>query len=283
MTIEARDHTPGSFWDSITKTPDGQREFRWRQSLVKAKESVISNSELKGYITPQYAQLLRSIHTSTGDSESTSLKKVKTSLALRQRLQEYGIAEKLTANIGSGTDWEFPVALGARNITMIDPSYNGKYLTNELLQRVRQFDPRAIVDVGNRHQIIFDIDVGNGKEKVALHLDPSDVKRHISPKPYEFTVECSGPSKNANRSFLPIHPRFISNLNKDSLILSLDFPHDVLFSDDLGLKDVGTDGYHLYKVKDWASLTAASKRIEKPLDPSTVALRRMHKQRKKNS
>lgn len=98
----------------------------------------------KGIITPQFADLLRHIHTSTaGYQEGANLRKINIILALRNKLLAEEISGKRIAYIGSGDDWRFAVALGARNVDMVDPLFAQEEYRHKLFDDIKNIDPSA--------------------------------------------------------------------------------------------------------------------------------------------
>jgi len=70
--------------------------------------------------------------------------------------------------IGSGTDIEYPLALGGRIIILVDPILQNPQAQEELVTKLKHVSPRAVSITGN--QIAFKFDFGEGEENVTVDL-----------------------------------------------------------------------------------------------------------------
>ena len=78
--------------------------------------------------------------------------------------------------IGSGTDIEYPLALGGRNIIMVDHILKDEIIQKEVVEKVRKLIEEEPIVSGQK--IDFSFDFGNGKESVSVEL----VAKSYSPK-----------------------------------------------------------------------------------------------------
>jgi hypothetical protein len=71
--------------------------------------------------------------------------------------------------IGSGTDIEYPLALGGRIIVMVDPLLGHEEARKELLEKVQKYSGANLVESDNGI-IDFPFDFGSGEESVKVEL-----------------------------------------------------------------------------------------------------------------
>lgn len=80
--------------------------------------------------------------------------------------------------IGSGTDVEYPLALGGRNIVMVDPILEDEQAINELIGKIKTLTDQDVQN--NFGKITFTFDFGSGSENVVVEL---------ATRPYDKTIE----------------------------------------------------------------------------------------------
>lgn len=86
------------------------------------------------------------------------------------------LKEKSTVYLGSGTDIEYPLALGARNIEMVDYIFEDERAKEEVIARLNAVNVRNIrISNGG---IKFDFDFGQGLELVSVALEPKAFDPH---------------------------------------------------------------------------------------------------------
>ncbi len=83
--------------------------------------------------------------------------------------------------IGSGTDVEYPLALGGRHIIMVDPILEDEEAVQELVTRVENLTKESVDR--DRSRVTFTFDFGDGKEPVVVELVP---------KAYDPSLESAG-------------------------------------------------------------------------------------------
>jgi hypothetical protein len=73
-----------------------------------------------------------------------------------------------TVYLGAGTDVEYPLALGARNITLVDPILEDEKVQQEVIERVRNLI--GVEPTINGETLRFKFDFGEGEEEVEVEL-----------------------------------------------------------------------------------------------------------------
>src|SRR3989344_4494211 len=120
MTQEAK---PGT-WSDQTRVKDIKRQTREdERNARRFRKRLLADLLNRGEITPQFATFLSKIRSSTTDPENARLLKIQSIVATRNLMDQCHIAKRVTVYSGAGSDWRFPVALGARNILMLDNEY----------------------------------------------------------------------------------------------------------------------------------------------------------------
>lgn len=71
-------------------------------------------------------------------------------------------------NIGSGTDIEYPLAVGGRIIIMVDPILEKESIQGEVVEKIEKLISEKTTRQGNK--IFFNFDFGNGKESTSVEL-----------------------------------------------------------------------------------------------------------------
>jgi len=257
---------------------------------VRAEEDLASNTRAslieelleKGTINSQYADLLRGLSTVTVGAEGATLRKVQAVMAARELFGNSGVQQKRAAYIGSGTDWRFPVALGARDIVMVDSDYKEGSTTRQILiTDIMDYDPKAVVETGESgSRIRFVVDVGKGSESVVMQLDSSDVSEYQSSVPLGLVLEFAGPSKGPNRSRVPVIGNIAQGMANDGLVFNLDYNDDVLYTPKIGMRDIQLGQFHVYQVSDRDKMIEASKEEFKPPEPRLSVLRKISASRR---
>lgn len=249
------DIKPGS-WSNGSQHEDFAEQFRQEiEQSRKQKDDLINQSLASGRVTPKMANLLRSIATSTaGNHEYGNLRKTQFVLTFGKEFSKLG--DKQVAYIGAGTDWQFPVALGATNIDMEDISYP-EIVTN-MLESIRRFDVDPLIEKDGEvvKSIEFNIDLGKGNRKIRLNTIHGEVGSYLPSAPLAGVIEAFGPSKS-NDGTSPVLPNVAQALQQGSLILNLDFNRARL-REGSGLEDIGSDDMAFYKVTDSKSLWGIS-------------------------
>jgi len=269
---------PGQFSDGGTPDVNFIEQFRKEEGEFRRRKiALIDNLAHTKAITPQYAQLLHRIHTSTLGAEGATLRKVEAVIAMREVLKAEGIAQKYSANMGAATDWEFPVALGAREIVMVDSDYGKGNTAQQLFDSVRSFDSQAIMTDGDNPDIRFNVDIGEGKEGVLLHLNSSEITKYQPDRPLGLVVEFAGPTKGSNTSRVPVISNVTMGMASDGLVYNLDYNDEFCYTPDIGMTQIEREGFHLYKVQDRDKMVTASRMIFEPARDGTLEqLRNIH-------
>lgn len=71
--------------------------------------------------------------------------------------------------IGSGADVEYPLALGGRNIVMVDPIFSDPRAVQDTVSQVRRIVAEVVME--DTKKLSFDFDFGSGPEPVVVELD----------------------------------------------------------------------------------------------------------------
>ena len=89
---------------------------------------------------------------------------------LKQKLIPDNIlTQDATVYLGSGTDIEYPLALGARNIWLLDPIFQNEEAKDMVLKQVEKIlTENAHLDGDH---LVFNFDFGNGKEITQIHFE----------------------------------------------------------------------------------------------------------------
>lgn len=268
---------PGTFNDGDTPLADVAQFQSEEANDTIEKNTLIDRLLQSKQITLQYARLLRSIQTSTLGKEHATLRKIQAVLALKDILKEENIAQKTTVYIGSNIDWQFPAALGARNITLMDPEINTPEQRLKLLTSTREFDEKAFFQIDNPSHLTFNLDLGEGVEQIDLQINTDEVATHQSTNQIGCVIEFAGPSKGYNRSRAPLIPNIAQTMASDGLILNFDYSHNPLYTPEIGLDFIERGEFYMYKVRNKTSLISASKIDYLPPSPSLDTLRTIHK------
>jgi hypothetical protein len=93
--------------------------------------------------------------------------------------------------LGSGTDIEYPLALGCRNIVMIDPILETSGAVDEIVSRIRSILLTEASLIRNQQNMTFDCDFGGGPEVVTVQLDG----RRFEPSATAGDIAAVGPIK----------------------------------------------------------------------------------------
>jgi hypothetical protein len=203
---------PGGFHDEDgtslgTYTADDlEEQFREARDT---KQTLITQASSSGAITEEYARLLHTIRSGTHDEDLITLEKVQAALSLRDELTDT-FQHGSVAYIGSGLDWQFAVALGAREIDMVDPTFGDQENREALLRTIQMTDPQASLGSEEAPVVDFGINLGSGVERIQLRLLGVDVRQY-NPSSLAGVIEIAGPTKG--EGFAPMSP-LLPNVQK---------------------------------------------------------------------
>jgi len=261
---KARNQIPaGEFSDGKKVDPEEQR--KWEEQIRKAneearvaKEQIISASLNRKPITPEYAKLLRAIHSSTFlNGNISDQRKVIAALSLQEGLSEGAIGKKKVAYLGSGLDWHFAVALGARDIDMVDTEYSKPEVVAELMKNVKAFDSEAKVQQGEKSTITFRLSLGAEPEAVTLNLFAQDVTAYEPSGDLGGVIEAQGPTKGYTDGSSPVLPNVAKHLPTGAFVLNFAFYQEQR-TPVAGLEAFGNELFNLHTVSDPAKLQTLS-------------------------
>lgn len=268
---KARKQIPAGEFSDGTK-PDPEEQRKWEEGIRRAneearvaKEQIISASVNQKPITTEYAKLLRAIHSSTFLNGSISdYHKVIAALSLQESLSQGGIGKKKVAYLGSGLDWHFAVALGARDIDMVDTECSNPEFVAELVKSVKAFDSNAKVLQGPKPAITFKIGLGADPEAVTLNLFAQDVTAYDPSGDLGGIIEAQGPTKGYTDGSSPVLPNIAKHLQKGAFVLNFDFYQEQR-APVPGLESLGSDMFNIHRVTDPAKLNQlAAQSFRKP-------------------
>ncbi len=219
-----QDIPPGGFIDEsgVVTAPIEDDALREKARIAyDRKQTLIRQALAQGKIAQEYAALLQSMQTATADNEVATLEKVEASLQLKDELAEQFKTGRV-AYMGSGTDWQFAVALGGRQIDMVDEVFAGAGRREELLESIQEIDPHATLNSDGIPTIQFGINLGKGVESIELKLFGTNVTQYNAPEPLTGVVEFAGPTKGFVQD-QPILPNVASKLSPGARILNFDY------------------------------------------------------------
>lgn len=96
-------------------------------------------------------------------------KEIIVSMREGQYIDESILKERRTVYVGSGTDIEYPILLGARNILMVDLGSSESFIA-EIEERIKNISGKF---EKTENGYSFEVDFGLGKEVVNLEIDSS--------------------------------------------------------------------------------------------------------------
>ena len=267
---------PGKFSDEDPHAAAARNEYM-QQALEKAKELRREKEELiqtkldNGDIQEDYARLLKAIHASTLEPASAELEKVKAALLLREQLKDTPFATGKIAYLGAGTDWEFPVALGATDIIMEDLDYIGHGLQEEVMNSIRGFSTE-VEELGDR--LRFQISINGEPQSVQLCFASANVREYVPNTPLDGVLEMLGPTKSYTNQLLL--PEIAAKIQEGGIILN----HDYAMRNQNNNAPDGTssrqiEGFTLYEVTDpqLFMIDLNSQTYQAPVSPDLTALR----------
>jgi len=234
----------------------------------------------EGKIFPDLAKLLKSIETSTScGKEAKTSEKIKTVINFRNILKGTDFETGKIANIGSGFDWQFPVALGAENIDMVDILFKEHSSIDKLLASVKLFDLNASLVSKSIPQVNFHINLSDKKRDITLSLYGVFSEDYLGQYKLNGVVESCGPTVHSIKPEgyvynLPIAQKLIPRMTQNSFIINLDYNFCDSTNDYAakGLKIIKRGGMKIAQIIDkekvlkWVQISDKGKPI--PLNPS---------------
>lgn len=226
--MSKKEPEPGTFIDEEGNTyrVDHGALPREMRAASARKHVLIEEALIDSKVTTQYACLLHDLRSATTSGSLADLEKVEAALSLRDEL--FGnFSNGRIAYVGSGYDWEFPVALGARTIDMVDAGFSDTGLLERLLGGIESVAPDAVFEVGEFPTVKFDINLGEGEEKVSLRLLGIDVTKYRPPNPLNGVLEFAGPTKGYMDDS-PVFPSIAQALTPGATVVNFDFQHNTV-------------------------------------------------------
>lgn len=260
---KARKQIPaGEFSDGTKVDPEDLKKFLQELEEARRKrEEIVGEAHKKRAITMAYANLLLHIHSSTLGGAISDLAKVQNCLALRDKLAKEDLGKRRVAYIGAGLDWQFPVALGAREIDMVDIDYGKPELIQRIAQSIAEFDPNAKIEQGERPTFTFHVNTGENPEVVTLRMYTGDIGTYEPDHELGGVIETLGPTKAYSSA--PVVPNVAKHLAENALILNFDFYQEKR-TPVSGMQFLD-DKLNIFKVTDLARVQAlATQAFKKP-------------------
>lgn len=220
LPLNGTNTKPGHFSDG-TSVSNLLDKFRNEEAQANQDaEKLISDSFEQHLIPTEFADFLRTIKASTMAMEGARLSKI--GIALDCYGIE-GLAELKSGSVvysGSGFDWEFPVALGAREIDMVDLDFlNGNGSTRtRIIESVKKADPEAII--GENSDIKLKVNLGKGLEEVKLRLIGAEAAQYIPERPIKGVLDYNSPRDKESKL---IRENLLQHLYSGSIILNFDY------------------------------------------------------------
>lgn len=169
----------------------------------------------------------------------------------RELISKENLETGLVVYIGSGDDIEYPILLGARDITLVDPGFGSeKEFKLEIIKKIKEIvrDQEIRID-GN--EIVFTIDVGkNQKENITIRLE----NKYLTGGPHIAGSDSFNPSEK-----ISLLLSFSSGVEVDQDGLLEKIPSggyvlpDRMNKDENQMRDLGFDviNYQNEEIKGW--------------------------------
>jgi len=178
------------FKNIFTKKPKEEGNFDYRNPNperirellgIRNFESVSNEKLHELFRTSDLMNSYENLYTTTGETEMGGGKyqqgKIETKKGnVREILMNKMISEEIlktlpTVYLGSGTDIEYPLTIGSRNIVMFDPIFQNPEVRKKLFTRIeKSIKERLSGNLSN--EFSFSFDFGNGDESVKVKIIP---------------------------------------------------------------------------------------------------------------
>lgn len=219
MAIDRNDSGDGLGITDPEELDPVKKELQKQKDLVIQKNKAIQSALETSQITPQFASLLQSIDTKSQGKAEGDLLKVELALADPHLFSH---TDGQVVYVGSGVDWQFPVAIGARNITMLDVSFQNTALKERLVENVKAHARDITEEDGG---ITFSIDLGKGTEVVTLRMQDDDIQTYVPQEELGGVLESFGPTGHFTRGI--VMPQVASSIKEGGIILSTRYSEEI--------------------------------------------------------
>lgn len=174
------------------------------------------------------ARLLRAISTTTlGSSQQENFRKREAVLKFREA-PVFDTQDHI-AYIGSGEDWQFPAALGAGTIDMVDPVFSDSTTAMRMLRNVQKIDGNARLGYPGKDCIISAVvDIGEGPKPIRLRLIATEAALYDPGYPLDGVLEFLGPTKIDGGESSPVLPNIAKKLRPGARVINFDFSEQAL-------------------------------------------------------
>ena len=187
----------------------------------KQRADLVELAVKENVLSPSLAAVMTEMSTASTSGPLATLEIVRSIVGVQTSAPEI-FQEGVIAYVGSGVDWHFPVALGARNIDLVDLGFASLEMREKLLESVRHFDIAAIMQ-GN--ELAFTLSLQEGKpERIRLRMISEDIAQMQDYPAEELrgVIEFAGPTKSVTPNE-PVIPAIRKRLRSGAVILNHDF------------------------------------------------------------
>lgn len=160
------------FSDPYRSPEEAKKRVRQLAGLDKVFDILQGERKEKLLASSKRKAAFDNIDTSTGFRKEMIMQKQG---VVSEVIEQNLISEKILKNyptvyLGSGTDIEYPLALGSREIEMVDYILDNPGARQEISRRIEALVGQSVAVDGDK--IIFKFDFGSGSETVLVNLRP---------------------------------------------------------------------------------------------------------------
>lgn len=254
--------------------------MKLEENFKLKKEKLINFFVNQGNASQQLVDLLKSISSETTGKNEADYLKIKSILRLRENLIPQ-INQSKVVYVYSGFDWQFPVALGSREIDMVDIAFKTEENRKKLLERIKLFDSEAALLDSERPEIKFKLDLSNkgSYDVYVLRLWGCDVQEYKPSYNIATVLEFGGNTSGSSDGTMPVFPNISSHLSIGSTIANFGFGINNLRTES-GLEVVGNKSQYL-RVSNLEQFQESTKKaFAKSTSPDITEIRAIHARKK---
>jgi hypothetical protein len=177
LTNEARDESNAKISETFNLRTDAVKKDRddvMRLLGLKIKFRQFSDTQKKEYlISDERIKAFEDISTTTLPSKEKANQKrgIISELIQDKIISDEVLKNYKTVYLGSGTDIEYPLALGCRHTVMVDYIFNSPEAKKELIEKLQSLINKDVTLINNN--INFRFDFGSGNEDATIELSPT--------------------------------------------------------------------------------------------------------------
>lgn len=155
-----------------------------------------------------------------GDLGWGRLQKSLLGFEIGDRRESSGNASQSTVYLGASTDIHFPLAMRARNITLVDPGFaESPEMIDALKEEIAKYGEYQLKQSEEGWSATFQVDFGKGKEEVRLTVCPVGAETYEPDQPVGTLLSFKGNGYTTPFSF----PRIDSHLAEGAYIYDSDY------------------------------------------------------------